>query len=215
MKSSLESYFKTGLIKLGLPDIPWAPFQIYLQELLKWNQAINLTAITTPEDIVERHFLDSLIPINFFSLRDKLLDIGTGGGFPGLPIKIALPHIDLYLADSVQKKINFLKTLARKLDLTQVIATHQTITKKPIDQTFEWIISRAALKISDLLTIALPHLTPNGTLIAMKGENIEQEIKDAEPILKNSGLPLPEKIDYELPFSKTKRTLFIFKNCST
>lgn len=151
-----------------------ASFSIHAFELIKWNRKMNLTAITDPREIAIKHFLDSLAPARCIPERGRLLDIGSGGGFPGIPLKIFKPSISVLLIDGVRKKINFLKHVIRTLRLENIEARQmrsETLLKVAECVTsFDIIISRALSDLSTFVKSALPLLTEHGNIIAMKGE---------------------------------------------
>jgi 16S rRNA (guanine527-N7)-methyltransferase len=198
-------------------------FDCYQYLLLKWNKKINLTAITSAEEIIERHFLDSLALLpalhswfpnenvsreTFFENR-SLLDIGAGAGFPGLPLKIVMSSWQMLLVDSIKKKCDFMKETVRTLDLSGVDISHQTIQpNKPIGR-FDLIVTRASFSLSELLKLGTPCLNPGGLLIAYKGLEIEEEIEKAEALLKTLSLKPFEYYAYELPYSRMGHQLLM------
>lgn len=200
-----------------------ALFECYASLLLKWNQKINLTSITDPEEIRELHFLDSLslIPeiMGHFNSANvpretspllRLLDIGSGAGFPGLPIKIALPEIEVTLVDSVKKKCDFMKEVIRALSLKRITVLHGRLTEGRHLGDFDIITSRATFKMRDLIRLAIPNLAPNGVIVAMKGLNVTQEIADCQDEIRRYGMnPIEERV-YWLPISgKERKILFV------
>jgi 16S rRNA (guanine527-N7)-methyltransferase len=159
-----------------------AAFSIHALELINWNRKINLTAITDPREIAIKHFLDSLAPAGCIPDRGRLLDIGSGGGFPGIPLKIFKPSISVFLIDAVRKKINFLKHVLRVLSLENIEArqmrTETLLKDSEYAASFDIIISRALSDLSTFVKNALPLLAKHGTIIAMKGE-VDMEQMDA------------------------------------
>lgn len=182
-------------------------FERYLELLLKWSRTYNLTAITDPEEIRVKHFEDSLSLLPFLPSAGRLLDIGTGAGFPGIPIKIERPDLEVVLLDSQRKKISFCAEVIRRLGLQKISACHgRAEDPKTIKALgfFEAAISRALFSIPDFLKIAKPYLQPGGIAIAMKGENwMEEYAEDPAWILK-------EVCDYALKGDRGKRSLPIF-----
>lgn len=192
-----------------------AAFDRYAELLIRWNQKINLTAITDPHQIDELHFADSLSVAAWLKNvsretypsgipAPKLLDVGTGAGFPGIPMKIVLPSLELTLVDSVRKKCDFLKELVRTLRLTGVRVIHDRLNGKKSLGQFDLVVSRAAFKLKELLVYAKPNLKPDGAVVAMKSMGIEDEIQEAQA----SNL---ESVTYELPVSGQKRQLVIVR----
>jgi 16S rRNA (guanine527-N7)-methyltransferase len=192
-----------------------ASFSIHAFELINWNRKINLTTVTDPREIAIKHFLDSLAPAGCIPDRGRLLDIGSGGGFPGIPLKIFKPSISALLIDGVRKKINFLKHVLRTLGLENIEARQirtETLLKDPEYATsFDIIISRA---LSDLLTFvksALPLLAKHGTIIAMKGEVDAKELDAVcADALGDQYSLVVEK--YELPSIRALRSIVIIKH---
>jgi 16S rRNA (guanine527-N7)-methyltransferase len=183
-------------------------FAVHAQELLHWNQTINLTAITDPFEIALKHFVDSLAPAGLISSRATLLDIGSGGGFPGIPLKVAIPNLSLTVIDASRKKINFLKHVIRTLDLEDIIALHiraEDLADDPAYRKhFDVITSRALTDLNSFIRQARPLLAAKGQMIALKGKMDQPEVETGDaytPIAKT----------YLLPFTQTKRSIFIIR----
>lgn len=197
-----------------------ATFDRYQSLLLKWNQKINLTAITAPHEIVEKHFLDSLALIDvsretFFQgnvPRETLsvLDIGSGGGFPGLPLKIALPSLHMSLLDATKKRCDFLKEAIRSLSLSSIQVLQETLTGQSVG-LFDVIVTRATFSLSQYLALAIPNLKPQGAILAMKGLEIDDEIREAQEALKDSDFKSFAVLPYELMPSQQKRQIILVK----
>lgn len=207
----LKHILKTGAAELGIAigDTEVALFLKYLSELKEWNQKINLTAITDERDIVTRHFLDSLTPASFLVHQKTLLDIGSGAGFPGIPLKIVLPHLEVTLMDSVNKKVVFMKHIIRTLGLEQIEAVHATCRgDRLVAFTFDVVISRAFAEMGKFLELAAPYTKKGGLLLAMKGpKGIEEvkalkQLKDAEYV---------EAREVKLPFTDMATTILVFR----
>ncbi len=188
-------------------------FDLYLKELLKWNQKMNLTAIRTEKGIILKHFLDSLSVFPYFSSISSLLDIGSGAGFPGIPLKIVKPSLETTLIDSVRKKIDFQKHIIRMLGLKGIEAIHGRVQDKEIRQTmgeqFDMVISRAFSDLRTSLILSLPFLKKKGILLAMKGEANSEEVRLLST-LEEVRYRL-EKVDsFFLPFSSLRRSVLLF-----
>jgi 16S rRNA (guanine527-N7)-methyltransferase len=200
-------------------------FELYRNLLIKWNKIHNLTSITDPDEIWEKHFLDSIAPLPFLSPRSSLLDIGSGAGFPGIPLKIVSPDLYVILIESRQKKCSFCDACIRELGLKNIavewkrIGRHSHPPIRPLPsregeinlRKFDVIISRATFKLSEFLQMSLPFIKSGGIIIAMKSENIENELKDAENASPNN-IKLKSLENYILPVSKAKRSLIIFES---
>jgi len=177
---------------------------LYAKELVIWNKKINLTAIKEPLLIAEKHFIDSIAAVSFFGNETCLMDMGSGGGFPGIPIKIMKPLLKVVLVDSSQKKVNFLKHIIRILHLENIDAIHARVEglrgEERYKNKFDAVISRAFTSLSNFEILAFPFLNKEGTLYAMKGKHADQEITPG--ILKKFDL---QTNYYQLPFEKSDR----------
>lgn len=175
--------------------------------LRHWNRRTNLTAITRPEAVAVRHVVDSLAPLPFMPERGALLDIGSGGGFPGLVLKIARPALSVTLIDAARKKVSFLTHAIRRLALADITARHIRAEALAGAETFDIIICRALCAVHDFIEMALPLLAPAGRLIAMKGRTEETEAEIA-PCATRYPFSVSMK-SYPLPFEGTERTLVL------
>ncbi len=150
-------------------------------ELMRWNKKINLTAITNPHDIAVKHFIDSITVVSQIPEKASVLDIGTGGGFPGIPIKVMRPNAYITLVDSSRKKVSFLKNVIRRLQLKAIEAHHCRIELCTpaihFQRPFDVIVCRALAPLEQFIHIALPFLSENGVIIALKGDAVRSEIK--------------------------------------
>jgi 16S rRNA (guanine527-N7)-methyltransferase len=189
-------------------------FERYFRELLKWNQKINLTAIRTEKGIVLKHFLDSLSANPCLSDASTLLDIGSGAGFPGIPLKIVNPGLEVTLIDSVQKKVAFQRHIIRTLRLTGIEAIHGRVQDQEVTQRlkerFDVVISRAFSDLSTLLILSQPFLKKGGKVLAMKGKR-ESEEDPSSSAREGAPLRLQKVITFILPFSSSERTIFLFE----
>ena len=189
-------------------------FDLYLRELLKWNQKINLTAIRSEKGIVLKHFLDSLSVSPYLSKTASLLDVGSGAGFPGIPLKIVQPSLEITLIDSVRKKVDFQRHILRMLGLKGIQAIHGRVQDKDILQgltgQFDAVLSRAFSDLQSLLLLAYPFLKEGGILLAMKGELEREEIR---LFLKReeARYRLQKTFTFLLPQSSFKRSILLFE----
>jgi 16S rRNA (guanine527-N7)-methyltransferase len=188
-------------------------YLFYIKELKKWNQQINLTSLTTDKDIAVKHFLDSLTIAPFLQHATQVLDIGTGAGFPGLPLKIFAPDCELVLLESSQKKCSFLRHITRGLKLAGVeIVQGRAEDKKMIERygsSFDLVLSRALAGLPTCLQLALPYAKRGGRIVGMRGRQGEQE-RDAVD-WKALGLQLLEQRKLTLPFMEEQRVLLLFQ----
>ncbi|PID56364.1 16S rRNA (guanine(527)-N(7))-methyltransferase RsmG [candidate division KSB3 bacterium] len=191
-------------------------FFVYFQELRKWNQKINLSGNDDEVFVVQQHFIDSLsctltsVPFE----RAHLLDIGTGAGFPGLPLKIYFPDMHVTLVDAVSKKIIFLRHLCRQLGLFGVTCL---AARLPAQKTsdfptsgFDVIVSRAVGSLRDVLIAAVPLLASDGSILLQRGKKGLQEIEENQLFLQEQSLQVAERRELRLPFLSAPRYLFTF-----
>ncbi len=189
-------------------------FDLFLRELLKWNQKINLTAIRSEKGIVLKHFLDSLSAYPYLSKTTSLLDVGSGAGFPGIPLKIVQPSLEITSIDSVRKKVDFQRHILRMLGLKGIQAIHGRVQDKDILQgltgQFDAVISRAFSDLQSFLLLAYPFLKKGGILLAMKGELEREEIR---LFLKGeeARYRLQKTFSFLLPQSSFKRSILLFE----
>ena len=190
-------------------------FYKYMQLLLEWNEKINLTAITDPKEIILKHFIDSLTILKYIKKGAKVIDVGTGAGFPGIPLKILRDDINLTLLDSLNKRINFLKLVIDELKLKNVDTIHgraEEIGKnKRYRESFDISFSRAVANLSTLSEYLIPLVKIGGISISMKGSEIKEEIEKSKKAITLLGGNI-NKIDFfELPQSDIKRNLIIIE----
>lgn len=193
-----------------------AQMAVHGRELLAWNRRTNLTAITDPEAIAVKHFLDSLTGLNDILPRARVLDIGCGGGFPGLPLKIMRPGQPMILADSVRKKISFVKHMIRTLQLRQIEAVHaraeMLADRDDCRQGFDVVTCRALADMETIRRLALPLLTPQGVLVIYKGP--QEQGGDGQGPSNPADIFDPREFrvvcrDFCLPFTEDGRRLFL------
>ncbi|MBW2598530.1 MAG: 16S rRNA (guanine(527)-N(7))-methyltransferase RsmG [Deltaproteobacteria bacterium] len=191
----------------------------YYKELLLWNKKMSLVSIKSPLDI-PKHFIDSLTVTKLIKNEDsKLLDIGTGAGLPGIPLKIKIESLCVTLLDSSRKKTSFLKSVIRKLglrDISVVNSRAELLThKEGYRGSFDIVISRAAFKIPYFLTLGEQFLSDGGTLIAMKGKNADDELEQAADTIRKTNLELTCVHEIKLPVTGESRKMLCFhKNLS-
>ncbi len=191
-------------------------FRLYLKELQEWNRRFNLTAYETAEDIIVYHFLDSLLPLPFFPFKEgELVDIGTGAGFPGIPLKILCPSFSLFLLEASKKRGDFLKHLIKVLGLegVEVIEgrAEEVGRQGEYRERFRIAVARGVAPLPILLEYALPLIRTGGVLIAYKGRKLEEEIKESEKALTLLGGITPEVKEETLPTGETRKFAFIYK----
>ena len=209
---------KSSKIDINLDNEICNKLYNYMNLLLEWNEKINLTAITDEKEIILKHFIDSFTINKFINSGDKMLDIGTGAGFPGLPIKIIRPEVDVFLMDSLNKRINFLNEVIESLQLKNIEAFHSRAEEMAKNNKFrgkfDVVTSRAVAKLNILLEYMLPYTKVNGKCLCMKGPNIEEEIKEAEKALKILGGEIEKIEKIILPDSNIERNIIIIRKKS-
>lgn len=205
------------LAHMGIPLAAekFEPLLWFLDELRRWNRRVNLTAITDPVEGVEKHLADSLTLCPLLDGRERMLDLGSGGGFPGIPLKIAMPGLQVVSVDAVQKKIAFQRHAARHLGFGDFQALHLRAEQLPEMEgyagSFDVIVSRAFTSLSAFVALALPCLAPGGRVIAMKGAEGERELQDAQKDLERMGVVCSEVRRLHLPVTGAVRTLIVLR----
>jgi 16S rRNA (guanine527-N7)-methyltransferase len=185
----------------------------FREELLRWNKSINLTAITDPLSTLEKHLVDSLTLLPYISQQGFLLDMGSGGGFPSIPLKIARPELTIWSVDAVAKKIAFQKHVVRTLKLLDFTALHARLEKLPSNNTlpgFDLIVTRAFSSLREILSLAEPLLAQNGQVVAMKGADGLKELTESAKIIEGAGFTCQRAVHVQLPQSKAQRYLLFF-----
>lgn len=200
-----SSLFNENTAKLGLSfaDETISKLDAFAGMLIETNKHMNLTAITSPEDIAVKHFADSLSPLAFVNMNDgdRVIDVGTGAGFPGVPLLIANPAINLTLLDSTAKKLDFIASSLSALGLsaeTLHMRAEDAGHKDDMRGSFDYVFSRAVAPLNILCEYCLPFVRPGGKFIAMKGSKADEEIKDAYVALKTLGGAVSAKHNFEL-----------------
>ncbi len=214
LSGELETILKSGADAVGvqLNRHMIEMFELYLVELKAWNQKINLTSLKDDKSIIIDHFIDSLSVVPYLPTTGRLLDVGSGAGFPGVPIKIARPEIDVTLLESKRKKINFLKQVILLLNLSHTTVLHgriESFVPRESMLLFDIIIARAFTRLEPLLKLAQPLLQDGGYLIAMKGKEGRHELKKNGHILKSLSMEVVKAVDLQLPESHKKGVFFL------
>lgn len=195
-------------------------FEKYLKLLLQENEKFNLTRILQPEDILEEHFFDSLAGLKEACEKTgpSLLDLGSGAGFPGLPLKIFLPHLKVTLLDSSRKKIDFLRLVVKELELEEITMLHQRaedLGRGSGREGYSWVTARAVAPLAVTSEIALPLVKVGGFLWALKGPAAFDELSKAQDIIRICGGKLIKSISYDLPRTGKRRVILIFQKISS
>lgn len=213
MKAASLELLQRGAAEMGLTIVPEQlnRFSALADELVKWNRKINLTAIATEKEIVVKHFLDSLTAVRVLNGTGRLLDIGSGGGFPALPLKIFHPELSVVAVDAVEKKIIFQRQAARLLGLSDFTALHaraETLSTEH-GRSFDWVISRAFADLPTFVAMAAPLVKLKGLLVAMKGREGAAEAAEAAPALLGLGVRVCDVLEFSLPVNGDRRSLVV------
>jgi 16S rRNA (guanine527-N7)-methyltransferase len=206
------------LLNLELTQTQLAAFQVYADELVRWNEQFNLTGITDPEGIQVKHFLDSLSVLKALppgSGPARVVDVGTGAGFPGLPLKIVRPELALVLVEATGKKVNFCHALVEKLglrDVTVLKARAEELGQDPAQREhYDWAVARAVAEMPVLAEYLLPLVRVGGHALAQKGETAPAEAQAAQGALVLLGGEVEHMVPVDLPGLADKRYLVIIK----
>jgi 16S rRNA (guanine527-N7)-methyltransferase len=211
--SSFQEHLKNEGIEITEKQLQ--QFERYFHILVEWNEKMNLTAITDQEEVYAKHFYDSITAAFYFDFTNEfhLCDVGAGAGFPSIPLKILFPQINVTIVDSLKKRITFLNHLATELELEGVSFYHDRAELFGINEKFrhkfDVVMARAVARTSVLSELCLPLLRTNGTFIAMKGSNVEEELSDAEDAIELLGGKLQRVEHFSLPENNGERNIVI------
>ena len=206
----IESAKKIDII---LSDEQVNKFYKYMSLLIEWNEKINLTAITEPKDIILKHFIDSMTISKYIKDSDRIIDVGTGAGFPGIPIKIIKERNEIVLLDSLNKRISFLNEVIKELGLNNINCIHSRAEEagrnKNFREKFDISTSRAVANMSVLSEYLIPFTKMGGKVIFMKGSEIEQELEDSKNAIKLLGGKINKIDNFYLPNSDMQRNVIL------
>lgn len=219
MKNYDTTQFRDDLKELGveLSDSQVEQFLIYYQMLVEWNEKMNLTAITEYDDVMKKHFIDSISLIKAFDITKDatVIDVGTGAGFPGLALKIAYPNLQVSLLDSLLKRVQFLNSVIGELGLEGIETFHgraEDYAKNPkFREQFSLCVSRAVANLSTLSEYCLPFVKVGGEFISYKSEKIVDEQNQAKNAIGILGGKISHQVEFTLPHSDIYRNLFVIK----
>ncbi len=213
----MEALLTQGAAQL---DVPLSAQQVtqfltYQALLAEWNEKMNLTAITEPQEVITKHFLDSLAAAKYLAQGARVVDVGTGAGFPGLPLKIARADLSVTLLDSLNKRLLFLEEVTRTLSLSDVTLLHKRAEEGGRDpqlrEAFDVAVSRAVANLRVLCELCLPYVKTGGLFIAYKGPDMAEELAEAQPTIHVLGGKLAETVPVHLPQSDLQHQLIMIK----
>jgi 16S rRNA (guanine527-N7)-methyltransferase len=200
-----------------LTPVQLSQFEMYYQELIEWNGKMNLTGITDREQVYIKHFYDS-VSLSFYipmASIQTFIDIGSGAGFPSVPLKIVYPHLQITIIDSLNKRIQFLQHIVNKLELQTISCIHSRAEDAARDlklrNHYDLATARAVARLSVLNELCLPFVRENGLFAAMKGTDVQEEIKEADYSFKQLFSELKEIYSFELPMEQAQRHIIIIK----
>ncbi len=210
-----EIILKLNEININIDEKTGESFYKYTKLLLEWNEKINLTAITDMNDIILKHYVDSLTINKYIEEGKEIIDIGTGAGFPGIPLKILNPNNKFILVDSLNKRINFLEEVKKEINLNKIEMVHARVEDLAKNEQYrenvDIAVSRAVANLSTLLEYMLPFVKEKGLCICMKGPNINEELEDAKKAIDVLGGKIETIKNIRLPDSDMERNIVVLR----
>lgn len=208
-------YEKALKIDIKISEKELEKFYEYMKLLIEWNEKMNLTAIIEPNDVILKHFIDSITINKYIDEQSKVMDIGTGAGFPGIPLKVLNEDVKMTLVDSLNKRVQFLKEVGKQLELTNIEYIHSRAEELAGSslhrQQYDIVTSRAVARLTTLLEYMLPFVKIGGRCICMKGPNIIEELEEARKAIQLLGGEIETTENMLLPDSNQERNIIIIK----
>ena len=205
------------ILELSISEKQEEQFMRYYELLVEWNKVMNLTGITEFDEVMRKHFLDSLSIVKAIEKKEniRILDVGTGAGFPGIPLKIMFPEWDVVLLDSLNKRIKFLNEVIEQLGLERICTIHvraeDFARKEEYREKFDLVVSRAVANLSSLSEYCLPYVKEQGIFVSYKASNVEEEVKEAKKAVTVLGGSLDKIVEFQLPDTDIDRTLLVIQ----
>ncbi|GEN34687.1 16S rRNA (guanine(527)-N(7))-methyltransferase RsmG [Aneurinibacillus danicus] len=202
---------------IALSEEQLAQFERYYELLVEWNEKMNLTGITEKPQVYEKHFYDSITPAFYYDFTNvrNLIDVGSGAGFPGIPLKICFPALKITILDSLNKRLVFLQEVVRQLRLKEVVFLHSRAEDagrdKKYREQFDIATARAVARMNVLSELCIPFVKPGGAFLVMKGANVEEELNEGKKAIKTLGGKTEKVETFELPEERSERNIIIIR----
>ena len=217
MRDTTDFIKKCEKIGISLSEKQISQFMTYYDLLIEWNSFMNLTAITEFNEVIDKHFIDSLAICEYVDFKngDSLIDIGTGAGFPGIPLKIVFPELRITLLDSLNKRIKFLDTVIESLGLENVETIHgraeDFAKQQSYREKYDFVISRAVANLATLSELCIPFAKEDKYFVSYKAEKCNEELEEAKKAISILGGKVEKQIEYKLPDTDMNRNLLLIK----
>ena len=217
MRDTTDFIKKCEKIGITLSEKQISQFMTYYDLLVEWNSFMNLTAITELNEVIDKHFIDSLAICEYVDFKngDSLIDIGTGAGFPGIPLKIVFPELRITLLDSLNKRIKFLDTVIESLGLENVETIHgraeDFAKQQNYREKYDFVISRAVANLATLSELCIPFAKEDKYFVSYKAEKCNEELEEAKKAISILGGKVEKQIEYKLPDTDMNRNLLLIK----